>query len=115
MIDLDEYLAALGEETGEDQEEKDNKAYQKQLFLDYVLRKEDHLEVRKELKRRFDTGAELTGPKGLRKQLAAFDLGYFGRAYLKHYFVRPSPASDLVGRDLDERSAEKAEPLHGCC
>ena len=38
MIDLDEYLAALGEETGEDQEEKDNKAYQKQLFLDYVLR-----------------------------------------------------------------------------
>lgn len=99
MIDLDEYLAALGEETGEDQEEKDNKAYQKQLFLDYVLRKEDHLEVRKELKRRFDAGAELTGPKGLRKQLAAFDLGYFGRAYLKHYFVRPSPA---FHEELDE-------------
>lgn len=92
MIDLDEYLAALSSESGEDQEEKNNDQYQRQLFLDYVLRKDDHRKERQELKRRFDTGAELTGPKGLRKQLAAFDLGYFGRAYLKHYFVRPSPA-----------------------
>lgn len=32
------------------------------------------------------------GEKGLRKQLAAFDLAYFGRAYLPHYFIRQSPA-----------------------
>lgn len=37
-------------------------------------------------------GHPLTGPRGLRKRLAAIDLGYFGRAYLKHYFVRKSPA-----------------------
>lgn len=92
MIDLDEYLRILSDDSEVDQEEKDNEQYQRKLFRDYVLRKKDHLEIRKELKRRFDAGAELTGPKGLRKQLAAFDLGYFGRAYLKHYFVRPSPA-----------------------
>lgn len=99
MIDLDEYLHILSDDSEVDQEEKDNEQYQRKLFRDYVLRKKDHLEIRKELKRRFDAGAELTGPKGLRKQLAAFDLGYFGRAYLKHYFVRPSPA---FHEELDE-------------
>lgn len=99
MIDLDEYLRILSDDSEVDQEEKDNEQYQRKLFRDYVLRKKDHLEIRKELKRRFDAGAELTGPKGLRKQLAAFDLGYFGRAYLKHYFVRPSPA---FHEELDE-------------
>lgn len=99
MIDLDEYLRILSDDSEADQEEKDNEQYQRKLFRDYVLRKKDHLEIRKELKRRFDAGAELTGPKGLRKQLAAFDLGYFGRAYLKHYFVRPSPA---FHEELDE-------------
>ena len=99
MIDLDEYLHILSDDSDVDQEEKDNEQYQRKLFRDYVLRKKDHLEIRKELKRRFDAGAELTGPKGLRKQLAAFDLGYFGRAYLKHYFVRPSPA---FHEELDE-------------
>lgn len=99
MIDLDEYLRILSDDSEVDQEEKDNEQYQRKLFRDYVLRKKDHLEIRKELKRRFDAGAELTGPKGLRKQLAAFDLGYFGRAYLKHYFVRPSPS---FHEELDE-------------
>lgn len=99
MIDLDEYLRILSDDSEADQEEKDNEQYQRKLFRDYVLRKKDHLEIRKELKRRFDAGAELTGPKGLRKQLAAFDLGYFGRAYLKHYFVRPSPS---FHEELDE-------------
>lgn len=99
MIDLDEYLRILSDDSEVDQEEKDNEQYQRKLFRDYVLRKKDHLEIRKELKRRFDAGAELTGPKGLRKQLAAFDMGYFGRAYLKHYFVRPSPA---FHEELDE-------------
>lgn len=36
-------------------------------------------------------GAPLTGPEGLRRKLAAFDLNFFGRAYLPHYFSRPSP------------------------
>lgn len=31
------------------------------------------------------------GEHGLRKELAAFDLSYFGRAYLPHYFIRKSP------------------------
>ena len=47
---------------------------------------------RQELLKRFKNGETLSGEKGLRKELAAFDLGYFGRAYLSHYFVRKSPA-----------------------
>lgn len=39
----------------------------------------------------YELGAPLTGKDGIRKKLAAFDLGYFGRAYLPHYFSRPSP------------------------
>ena len=31
------------------------------------------------------------GEHGLRKELAAFDMSYFGRAYLPHYFIRKSP------------------------
>jgi predicted phage terminase large subunit-like protein len=48
-------------------------------------------------------GAKLTGPGGLRKRLAAFDLNYFGRAYLPHYFSRPSPP---FHRELDALFAE---------
>lgn len=36
-------------------------------------------------------GAKLTGADGIRRKLGAFDLAYFGRAYLSHYFNRPSP------------------------
>lgn len=36
-------------------------------------------------------GAPLTGENGIRKRLAALDMNYFGRAYLPHYFSRPSP------------------------
>ena len=90
MIDIDEYLVLLDED-GEDQEEKDHEKYQRELFKEYVLRKQDNPERRKQLLSLYEAGEPLTGPKGLRKQLAAFDLGYFGRAYLRHYFVRPSP------------------------
>lgn len=90
MIDLEEWLRGLTEE--DDKEIKDNERYQRQLFRDYVLRTDDkNYEKRRELKRRFDAGEPLTGPDGLRKQLAAFDLSYFGRAYLPHYFIRKSP------------------------
>ena len=89
MIDLDEWLMKLDED--DDREIKDNEAYQQKLFEEYVLRKEDHMEERMELQRLYRSGHPLLGERGLRKRLAAFDLGYFGRAYLPHYFFRPSP------------------------
>lgn len=90
MIDLDDWLRELDEEP--DREIVNHKAYQEQLFLEYVTRSGDNREKREELLKRFHSGELLTGEKGLRKELAAFDLGYFGRAYLSHYFVRKSPA-----------------------
>lgn len=70
---------------------RDNELYQRQLFEDYVLRNETHSEKRQELWERYQCGEELMGEKGLRKELAAFDLAYFGRAYLSHYFIKKSP------------------------
>ena len=90
MIDIDEYLVLLDED-GEEQEEKKQENYQRELFEEYILRSQDNWKERQELARLYKDGAALTGPKGLRKRLAAIDLGYFGRAYLKHYFVRKSP------------------------
>lgn len=90
MIDVEEWIRELDEEP--DQEIIDHKAYQKQLFIEYVRRNDDNREKRQELWERFQRGAALTGEKGLRKELAAFDLGYFGRAYLSHYFFNKSPA-----------------------
>lgn len=89
MIDIDEWLRELDEEG--DAEYKDNEAYQIKLFEEYVLRGTDHAEERRDLKRRYGLGEELMGEHGLRKELAAFDLSYFGRAYLPHYFIRKSP------------------------
>lgn len=98
MIDLEEWLRGLDEES--DQEAIDNEAYQEQLFCDYVLRKNDkNISLRRQLKRRYDAGEELMGEKGLRRELAAFDLSYFGRAYLPHYFFRASPQ---FHEELDE-------------
>lgn len=88
MIKLDEYIQRLEEQ---DTELIQNMEYQKRLFEDYVMRNSQHLEVREKLLKEYRAGAELTGQKGLRKKLAAIDLGYFGRAYLPHYFVRESP------------------------
>lgn len=89
MIDIDSWLRVLDEE--EDQDIKDNEEYQTRLFEEYVLRSSDHQEERKKLYERYRAGDELMGERGLRKELAAFDLSYFGRAYLPHYFVRKSP------------------------
>lgn len=86
MIDLEEYLRELEEE--DDREQKDNVAYQENLFAEYVLRKKDRIDERQKLEKRFAAGELVTGEKGLRKELAAFDLAYFGRAYLPHYFTR---------------------------
>lgn len=90
MIDIEEFLRQLNEV--EDDSIKDNAEYQKKLFEEYVLRKDDHSEIRRNLYTRYKSGEALVGEHGLRKELASFDLSYFGRAYLAHYFVRKSPA-----------------------
>lgn len=98
MIDLDEWLKGLDEE--DDREVRDNEEYQRKLFSEYVLRKNDKFSAKRaELAERFEHGELLTGPDGLRRELAAFDLSYFGRAYLPHYFYRKSPA---FHEELDE-------------
>lgn len=89
MIKLDDYLRQLDEDIG--REEMETAQFQKQLFEAYCQRNEDHGDLRGQLWKAYQNGAELTGPNGLRKKLGAFDLGYFGRAYLPHYFVRESP------------------------
>lgn len=88
MIKLNDYIQQLEQE---DSELIQSQEYQKELFEKYVTRNEQHKEIRQQLLKEYKQGAELTGPKGLRKKLAAIDLGYFGRAYLSHYFVRESP------------------------
>lgn len=87
MIDLNEWIGNLAEE----QEAEANEAYQHQLFMEYALRSSEHLDTRKELVQLYNQGAELLGEQGIRKRLGAIDLGYFGRAYLPHYFIRQSP------------------------
>lgn len=89
MIDLKDYLEKL--EEPEDREAVASREYQKQLFEQYVTRNDQHAAERAELLRAYQSGTALTGPRGLRKRLGAFDLEYFGRAYLPHYFVRESP------------------------
>ena len=89
-IDLKEYLERLNEP--EDREAVANRDYQRELFLEYVVRDAGFSGRRAELLRDYQAGKELTGPKGLRRKLGAIDLEYFGRAYLAHYFVRKSPA-----------------------
>lgn len=69
----------------------------KELLMKYLTR--DDIPERKELLKEFMNGAPMTGPEGIRKKLAAFDLEYFGRAYFPHYFVRNSPN---FHRELDD-------------
>ncbi len=88
-INLTEYIEKLEEQ--EDREAVANREYQKELFEQYVVRNGNFQDIRGQLLEEHRKGAELTGPKGLRKKLGAFDLEYFGRAYLPHYFVRESP------------------------
>ena len=51
------------------------------------------------LRQALEAGAPLTGARGLRRQLGAIDLEFFGRAYFGHYFSRPSPE---FHRELDD-------------
>ena len=52
--------------------------------------------------------------KRLRKELAAFDLGYFGRAYLSHYFTRPSPEFHEELDEIWETSVMKSQNPMKC-
>lgn len=89
MIDIEAWLRELDEE--EDVDIKNNEEYQTKLFEEYVLRGTNHAEERRKLNKRYREGEPVMGEHGLRKELAAFDLSYFGRAYLPHYFIRKSP------------------------
>ena len=89
MIDIEAWLRELDEE--EDVDIKNNEEYQTKLFEEYILRSTNHAEERKKLNTRYQNGEPVMGEHGLRKELAAFDLSYFGRAYLPHYFIRKSP------------------------
>lgn len=89
-IDLKEYISILEEQ--EDREIVANRQYQIELFLKYVNREGGNFpEIRAKLYQDYRDGESLTGMKGLRRKLGAFDLEYFGRAYLPHYFIRESP------------------------
>ena len=61
------------------------KAYLNDLLKEF-LKKDNNL-LRKQLFDDFERGAPLTGKNGIRKKLASFDMEFFGRAYLPHYFV----------------------------
>lgn len=89
MIDIDNWLAQL--EAEEDEELKQSGEYQKKLFLQYASRDGSFIDVRHQLLKEYRDGRPLTGEHGVRRALAAVDLSYFGRAYLQHYFKRPSP------------------------
>lgn len=122
MINLTEYIDLLAET--ERSEITSEREYQHQLFMQYVLRNSGHREKRERLSKEYTKGALLTGENGLRKQLAAIDLEYFGRAYLPHYFLRPSPAfhgelddiwSQGVMKGLDPMVASKTiSRMPGC-
>ena len=121
-INLADYLERLAEP--EDRETIANRDYQHKLFLKYVVRENGFPERRAQLLADFQKGKPLTGEKGLRRQLGAIDLEYFGRAYLAHYFVRESPAfhtaldciwRDGVMKDLDPyQSAKEISRADGC-
>lgn len=66
-------------------------------LLKGFLNKDDTPE-RSRLRQALEAGAPLTGARGLRRQLGAIDLEFFGRAYFGHYFSRPSPE---FHRELD--------------
>ena len=121
-INLADYLERLAEP--EDRETIANRDYQRELFLKYVVRENGFPERRTQLLADFQRGKPLTGEKGLRRQLGAIDLEYFGRAYLAHYFVRESPAfhtelyciwRDGVMKCLDPyRTAKEISRADGC-
>lgn len=72
-----------------DHDKQENIEEIKSLFLKYANGIDDP--VRKKLLEDFKKGTPLAGRSGLRKQLGAIDLEYFGKAYFPHYFSRETP------------------------
>lgn len=107
MIDIEAWLRELDEE--EDIDIKNNEEYQTKLFEEYILRSTNHAEERKKLNTRYQNGEPVMGEHGLRKELAAFDLSYFGRAYLPHYFIRKSPHFHIIGFEALFESMQKCK------
>lgn len=91
MLNIDQFIEAL--EIDEEIEERFGAAYQRELFLEHANRVDPiHGKYRLQLLKEHAEGVPLSGEKGLRRKLGAVDLEYYGRAYLPHYFTRPSPA-----------------------
>jgi predicted phage terminase large subunit-like protein len=90
MININDIINEL-DQTSEEEILRVSTEYQEEKFLEYVQKGSNFPEERDRLAEAFNRGELLTGPKGLRKQLAAFDLAYFAQAYLPHYFKRESP------------------------
>lgn len=67
------------------------------LLNDYLYRSDD--DIRLHIRKQYESGAKLLGEHGIRRQLGAIDMEFFGRAYFPHYFSRPSPE---FHRDLDD-------------
>lgn len=91
---LDLLLEAIFEAENElaendDFEQEEYSSYLKNILKEFLYKDENLLRVK--LREEFERGAPLTGKNGIRKKLAAFDMEFFGRAYLPHYFTRKSP------------------------
>lgn len=96
-INIKDYVERLKEKP--DELELAGEEYQHSLFVEYASNGGSFPEIRAQLLREYRAGDSLTGPKGLRRKLAAIDLAYFGRAYLSRYFVTKAPA---FHQELDE-------------
>lgn len=121
-ISIEKYLLEL--EMDIDLEEFETEEYQNELFLEYVKKYDKYKLQRNEIYQDYLQKLPLSGEKGLRKRLAAFDLEYFGRAYLPHYFTRKSPDfhrelndqwSEGVLKGLDPyKECKKINKMPGC-
>lgn len=83
MIKLDNYIRQLEDK---DLDAQEMTSYQEKLFDEYVDKGTNPLKAVFKKRRKQGESVDV-----LRKEMAAFDLEYFGRAYLGHYFVRKSP------------------------
>lgn len=94
---VDKYFESIDEI---DLDALESEKYQHDLFERYVCRNDYRADERDALLQRYRNGEPLFGSKGLRRELAAFDLQYFGMAYLSHYFITTPPT---FHDELDER------------
>lgn len=69
-----------------------------ELLESYFKKNDENSGRRRQLLTELNNGAPLTGEKGIRRKLGAFDLEFFGQAYFPHYFSTLSPA---FHRELD--------------